>query len=141
MGYLLEARASDSWLRLVRKFEEILRDRLGDNLVRIIARSSPDDLVYESNVLVVVRRADLDTVRKVSRAALDAMEQTGLEGISPMTVREGDPIEGAFFSREEEEIDSDSWLRLVRKFEEILRDRLGDNLVRIIARSSPDDLV
>ncbi len=90
VGYLLEARASDSWLRLVRKFEEILRDRLGDNLVRIIARSSPDDLVYESNVLVVVRRADLSTVREVSRAALDAMEQTGLEGISPMTVREGE---------------------------------------------------
>ena len=90
VGYLLDVKASDSWLKLVRRFERILRDKLGDNLVRIIARSSPEDLVYESNVLVVVRRADLKALREVSRAALEAMERTGLEGISPMTVEEGE---------------------------------------------------
>jgi len=90
VGYLLEMGVPESWLNLVKRFEEILRERMGDNLVRIVARSSPDDLVYESNVLVVVRKADMNTIREVSRAAIDAMEATGVEGISPMTVEEGD---------------------------------------------------
>jgi len=141
VGYLLEMRAPESWVNLVKKFEGILRERIKDNLVRIIARSSPDDLVYESNVLVVVKRADLDTIREVSRAALDAMETTGIEGISPMTVEEGDRAEEAFFSKSGRKIDPESWVNLVKKFEEILRRRIGGNLVRIIARSSPDDLV
>jgi len=134
-------RTYENWLKLVRKFEEILRERIKDNLVRIIARSSPDDLVYESNVLVVVRKADISTIREVSKAAIDAMEATGIEGISPMTVEEGDRAEEAFFSKSEREIDPESWLNLVKMFENILRERIKDDLVRVIARSSPDDLV
>jgi len=141
VGYLLEMGVPESWLNLVKKFEEILKERMRDNLVRIIARSSPDDLVYESNVLVVVKKADISTIRKVSRAAIDAMEATGIEGISPMTVEEGDRAEEAFFSKSGRKIDPESWLNLVKKFEEILRERIKDNLVRVIARSSPDDLV
>jgi len=79
-------------------FENILRERMRDNLVRIAVRSSPDDLVYESNVLVVVRRADLGIIREVSKAAIDAMEITGPEEISPTTVTEGDALEKIFLS-------------------------------------------
>jgi hypothetical protein len=32
----------------------------------------------------------------VSRAALDAMEDTGIEGLSPITISEGDPMEHEF---------------------------------------------
>jgi hypothetical protein len=86
----------DDWIKLVRRFEEILRERIGDRFIRLVARSSPDDLVYESNVAVVVRKADLSTMREVSRAALDAMEDTGMEGLSPITISEGDPMEHEF---------------------------------------------
>ncbi|MGC9021309.1 MAG: hypothetical protein ACP5KE_08905 [Candidatus Methanodesulfokora sp.] len=140
IAYLLELGAGEEWLRLLRRFEEILRDRLRGKLVRIIARS-PDDLIYESNVAVVVKRADFETVREVNRAALDAMEETGLEGLSPITISEGDRIEEAFLSRlRERRISKEEWASLLRRFEEILRDRLGGRLVRIVARS-PDDLI
>ncbi|MGC8933449.1 MAG: hypothetical protein ACP5LQ_09235, partial [Candidatus Methanodesulfokora sp.] len=96
LSRLRERRISkEEWASLLRRFEEILRDRLGGRLVRIVARS-PDDLIYESNVAVVVKRADFETVREVNRAALDAMEETGLEGLSPITISEGDRIEDEF---------------------------------------------
>jgi len=142
IAYILEMRVDKGWLRLVRRFEEILRERIGDRIVRIIARSSPDDLIYGSNVAVVVEKADADLTKEVSRAALDAMEDTGTEGLSPITISEGDPIEISFMGRYEKRIvGKDDWIKLVRRFEEILRERIGDRFIRLVARSSPDDLV
>ncbi|WP_052568174.1 hypothetical protein [Candidatus Korarchaeum cryptofilum] len=96
IAYILEMRVEKGWLKLIRRFEEILRERIGDRIVRIIARSSPEDLIYGSNVAVVVERADTDLTREVSRAALDAMEEVGMEGLSPITISEGDPMEHEF---------------------------------------------
>jgi len=142
IAYILEMRVEKGWLKLVRRFEEILRERIGDRIVRIIARSSPDDLIYGSNVAVVVEKADADLTKEVSRAALDAMEDTGMEGLSPITISEGDPIEISFIGRYEKRIaGKDDWIKLVRRFEEILRERIGDRFIRLVARSSPDDLV
>ena len=142
IAYILEMRVEKGWLRLVRRFEEILRERIGDKIVRIIARSSPDDLIYGSNVAVVVEKADADLTKEISRAALDAMEDTGIEGLSPITISEGDPIEISFIGRYEKRIaGKDDWIKLVRRFEEILRERIGDRFIRLVARPSPDDLV
>ena len=142
IAYILEMRVDKGWLRLVRRFEEILRERIGDKIVRIIARSSPDDLIYGSNVAVVVEKADADLTKEISRAALDAMEDTGIEGLSPITISEGDPIEISFMGRYEKRIaGKDDWIKLVRRFEEILRERIGDRFIRLVARPSPDDLV
>jgi hypothetical protein len=96
IAYILDMRVEKGWLKLIRRFEEILRERIGDRIVRIIARSSPDDLIYGSNVAVVVERTDADLTREVSRAALDAMEEVGIEGLSPITIPEGDPMEHEF---------------------------------------------
>jgi len=135
-------RVEKGWLKLIRRFEEILRERIGDRIVRIIARSSPDDLIYGSNVAVVVERADADLTREVSRAALDAMEEVGIEGLSPITIPEGDPIEISFMGRYEKRIAGEGeWIKLIRRFEEILRERIGDRFIRLVARPSPDDLV
>jgi hypothetical protein len=142
IAYILEMRVEKGWIKLVRRFEEILRERIGDRIVRIIARSSPDDLIYGSNVAVVVEKADADLTKEVSRAALDAMEDTGIEGLSPITISEGDPIEISFMGRYEKRIvGKDDWIKLVRRFEEILRERIGDRFIRLVARPSPDDLV
>ncbi|RLG53572.1 MAG: hypothetical protein DRN99_06495 [Thermoproteota archaeon] len=88
--YLVELTAEESWLSLVKAFEAELKQRLRSRLKGIIARSSSDDLVYESNVLVVVDRADLEAIRAVVEAASAAQERTGLEGLSPMTVSQED---------------------------------------------------
>ena len=142
IAYILEMRVEKGWLKLIRRFEEILRERIGDRIVRIIARSSPEDLIYGSNVAVVVERADTDLTREVSRAALDAMEEVGMEGLSPITISEGDPIEISFMGRYEKRIaGKDEWIKLIRRFEEILRERIGDRFIRLVARPSPDDLV
>jgi hypothetical protein len=142
IAYILDMRVEKGWLKLIRRFEEILRERIGDRIVRIIARSSPEDLIYGSNVAVVVERADADLIREVSRAALDAMEEVGIEGLSPITIPEGDPIEISFMGRYEKRIaGKDEWIKLIRRFEEILRERIGDRFIRLVARPSPDDLV
>jgi hypothetical protein len=142
IAYILDMRVEKGWLKLIRRFEEILRERIGDRIVRIIARSSPDDLIYGSNVAVVVERTDADLTREVSRAALDAMEEVGIEGLSPITIPEGDPIEISFMGRYEKRIaGKDEWIKLIRRFEEILRERIGDRFIRLVARPSPDDLV
>ena len=85
----MELTAEESWLSLVKAFEAELKQRLRSRLKGIIARSSSDDLVYESNVLVV-DRADLEAIRAVVEAASAAQERTGLEGLSPMTVPQED---------------------------------------------------
>ena len=142
IAYILDMRVAEDWLRLVRKFEEILRNRIGEKVVRIIARSSPDDLIYGSNVAIVVEKADANLIKEVSRAALDAMEEVGIDGLSPITISEGDPMEHAFMGRYgERALEGEDWLRLVRKFEEILRERIGEEFIKLLARPSPDDLV
>ncbi|RLG51246.1 MAG: hypothetical protein DRN96_05735 [Thermoproteota archaeon] len=87
LAYLVDLSRGE-WVRLVREFERLLRAKLGSRLRKVIARSSPDDMVYESNVLVIVDKADLSAMRAVAKAALEAQEKTGLEGLSPMTTEE-----------------------------------------------------
>ena len=82
----MELRADEDWMRLIRMFEGIISSRLKNRLVRIIARSSPNDLIYESNVVVVVDKADIEVIREVGKAALEAMEKTGVEGLNPITI-------------------------------------------------------
>jgi hypothetical protein len=86
IAYLVELRADEDWMRLIRMFEGIISSRLKNRLVRIIARSSPNDLIYESNVVVVVDKADIEVIREVGKAALEAMEKTGVEGLNPITI-------------------------------------------------------
>ena len=142
IAYILEMRVAGDWLKLVRRFEDILRERIGEKIVRIIARSSPDDLIYGSNVAIVVEKADAHLIKEVSRAALDAMEEIGVDGLSPITIAEGDPMEHAFMGRYgERAVEREDWLKLVRRFEEILRERIGEEFIKLVARPSPDDLV
>ncbi len=142
IAYILEMRVAGDWLKLVRRFEDILRERIGEKIVRIIARSSPDDLIYGSNVAIVVEKADAHLIKEVSRAALDAMEEIGVDGLSPITITEGDPMEHAFMGRYgERAVEREDWLKLVRRFEEILRERIGEEFIKLVARPSPDDLV
>jgi Fe-S oxidoreductase len=85
-----EKMRDEDWIKLVREFEDELVKRLGGRLRRVVARSSPDDLVYESNVFVFVDSVDMDVMREVAKAALEVQKRLGMEGLSPMTVREGE---------------------------------------------------
>ncbi|WP_232474023.1 hypothetical protein [Sulfolobus acidocaldarius] len=59
------------WGKALFKFSESLVNKLGDNLVMIIGLENEDELVYDSNVLVVVRSKDDETVREIARTALE----------------------------------------------------------------------
>ncbi|MDK2463594.1 MAG: hypothetical protein QI223_02310 [Candidatus Korarchaeota archaeon] len=71
------------WLELVREFQAELQRRLGRRLRRVVARSSPDDLLYDGNVFVFVDRVDAEALRLVAWAALDVQRRLGVEGLSP----------------------------------------------------------
>jgi len=138
ISYLIDLRADPDWIKLVREFEDELVKRLGGRLRRVVARSSPDDLVYESNVFVFVDSVDMDVMREVAKAALEVQKRLGMEGLSPMTVREGEILDS---STAQEKMRDEDWIKLVREFEDELVKRLGGRLRRVVARSSPDDLV
>ena len=88
ISYLLDKRVKKSWLKLVRTFSDELEKELGEELLRVMALPSPDDLVYESNVLIVVREARPEVVKLVSRLALMAQERVGVSGLNFLVVSE-----------------------------------------------------
>jgi len=62
-----------------------LRSAFGTRLLRIIALPSPEDEVYESNILVVIKSATQEDVRKV----MDIAVRSG-ENLNPLVVNEED---------------------------------------------------
>ncbi len=82
---IIEMQGPEIWRESVLKFTRKLREVFGDRLLRVIALPSPDDQVYESNVLVVLRKASLDDVSKVVEVAVESGER-----INPLVVDEGD---------------------------------------------------
>ncbi len=62
------------WDLAISQFFIRLHSDLKDNLVGIVA---PEAEVYESNVLVIVRRRDLDTVSRILRIAGEVEDMFG----------------------------------------------------------------
>ena len=96
-AYLLDLKADKDWIRLVERFKARLIDRLGETLLKIIASYSPEDRIYESNVLVIVERDEPEVVQAVIDAAIEAERYEGVEGVlSPLvaTPNERRLIEG-----------------------------------------------
>ncbi len=88
IAYLVSFDANKRWISLLEAFKQELESILGSNLVKLVALPSSNSSVYESNVLVIVREASLQTISKVSEAALRAQEKTGLSGLNPLTISE-----------------------------------------------------
>ncbi len=86
-AYIVDLKADRRWIELIERFKADLLERFGDSLLKIVALYSPNDRVYESNVLVVVKKGDQETVERVIEAAIEAERSMGLEGvISPLVV-------------------------------------------------------
>jgi len=73
------------WRNTVMSFAQSLRSAFGTRLLRIIALPSPEDEVYESNILVVIKSATQEDVRKV----MDIAVRSG-ENLNPLVVNEED---------------------------------------------------
>jgi len=106
ISYLLDKRVEKTWLKLIRTFSDELEAELGDRLLRIIALPSPDDLVYESNVLVVVKEANSETVKLVGRLALKAQEKVGASGLNFLVVSEQDEWAQRAFESYKKEVET-----------------------------------
>ncbi|MCC6029871.1 MAG: hypothetical protein LM591_07005, partial [Candidatus Korarchaeum sp.] len=59
---VLEMRGPEGWTASIIKLAEGLMLHFGKRLKRVIALPSPDDQVYDSNVLVVIEKPTLDDV-------------------------------------------------------------------------------
>ena len=129
---IIEMQGPEIWRESVLKFTRKLREVFGDRLLRVIALPSPDDQVYESNVLVVLRKASLDDVSKVVEVAVESGER-----INPLVVDEGDEAVMKFLAAPMKE----GWEGEDLRFAENLRRAFGDRLLRVIALPSPDDQV
>ncbi len=108
IAYLISFNTSKAWINLLEFFREELESVLGSELIRLVALPSSNSLVYESNVLVVVREASLKTISKVSEAALKAQMKAGVTGLNPLTISESEEwIKKAFEGAEEIELGKD----------------------------------
>nr|MDO8090293.1 hypothetical protein [Candidatus Sigynarchaeota archaeon] len=66
--YVILFDGDPEWARLVNLFAQLLYLQLGDRLVSVIALPREDDLLYESNVLVVVREVGAEVDGRIIRA-------------------------------------------------------------------------
>ncbi|MGC8948662.1 MAG: hypothetical protein ACP5OK_04930 [Thermoprotei archaeon] len=78
------------WRESLNKFEDVL-GRKPLPLVGILASSSPDDLVDECNVLVVVKEKAHAWIKAVVDAKMEVDQTLGDTGIIPMVVDENSP--------------------------------------------------
>ncbi|MGC9103961.1 MAG: hypothetical protein ACP5JF_04105 [Candidatus Methanodesulfokora sp.] len=72
---VMEMSSSKKWRSAILKFIDKLESSFPDRLVRVIALSSPDDEVYESNVLVVLKEIRPEDFELVSRVASEVGER------------------------------------------------------------------
>ncbi len=67
--------SSHEWLDVILSYASKLRETYGDRLVRVVALPSPDQEVYESNVLVVLDRYSSEDMEKVVELALEVNDR------------------------------------------------------------------
>ncbi|MEM0268531.1 MAG: hypothetical protein QXI51_04185 [Candidatus Korarchaeum sp.] len=68
---VLEMTSESSWREAVMRFAEGLKKVFGDRLLRVIALPSPDDDVYDSNVLVIMSKPNQSDRMEVVRIAVE----------------------------------------------------------------------
>ncbi|MCD6244433.1 MAG: hypothetical protein J7J65_04265 [Candidatus Korarchaeota archaeon] len=84
IALLEDLRTRKEWRALVRAFIEELSSL---PVRQVIALPSPDDKVYDSNVLVVLEEDTPEDTMEVVKAAVRAERRMGVEGIlSPLAV-------------------------------------------------------
>jgi intergrase/recombinase len=132
---VLEMRGPEGWTASIIKFAEGLMLHFGKRLKRVIALPSPDDQVYDSNVLVVIEKPTLDDVKIVMELAVRSGER-----LNPLVVDEGDE-EAVRIFMSSFQIPKADWNYEHVKFAEGLMLHFGKRLKRVIALPSPDDQV
>ncbi len=104
----LLVRGTGLWGRSVLLFAERLSSRLDDNLIMVAALEEEEPLLYESNVLVVVKERKEDVVAEVLKAKREVEIEFGERvTISPLITTPEDPAIEAFLDE----------ANLVRRFE------------------------
>jgi len=132
---VLEMQGPERWRNTVIIFAQSLRSAFGTRLLRVIALPSPEDEVYESNILVVIKSATQEDVRKV----MDIAVRSG-ENLNPLVVNEEDEEAVAKFMGAARAPGAE-WGTEPEIFAQSLRSAFGTRLLRVIALPSPEDEV
>ena len=133
MPIVLEMRSRAEWRETLIRFAEELRKEFGDRLIRVIALPSPEDEVYDSNVLVVMDEPDQRDRMTVIEIAVRVGEK-----INPLVVGEDEEDAVRAFLAVPFRT---HWDGEHIRFAEELRKEFGDRLIRVIALPSPEDEV
>ena len=126
---VVNLRSPKDWRLKVQEFVARLEDRFNGRLLLLVALPSPSDLLYDSNVLVV-----LDDIRP---GDLEAVVSLAPEDVNPLVVPSGDrDAIDAFLNYEKDDIDKDEWLSRVGQFARSLKGKLGDRFLLLMALPS-----
>ncbi|RDD53666.1 MAG: hypothetical protein BA066_03130 [Candidatus Korarchaeota archaeon NZ13-K] len=80
-------RTERSWRELIRALIQELSELLPDKVRLVVALPSPEDRLYDSNVLVMLDECDPKASMLVMRATVNAEERLGVGGVlSPLVV-------------------------------------------------------
>ncbi|MDK2372937.1 MAG: hypothetical protein QI197_06120 [Candidatus Korarchaeota archaeon] len=92
---MIDLTTDKSWREMLSIF--LLELERIPGVLKLIALPSPDDRIYESNVLVVVREYSYELVLRIMEAAVRAERRAGVHGIlSPTVATPDEPVVSEF---------------------------------------------
>ena len=77
--------SGSKWASAITEFFERVKEELGDDLLEVVAAPDEEAMVYDSNVLVIVRRNSAEVRHTVVRAETEVERIYGVS-ISPLIV-------------------------------------------------------
>jgi len=114
-----------------------LREKLGHLLVSLVAMPDEGSMAYESNVLVVLKKAGVEEIRKVLRVKVELMFGDKVN-ISPFITTPDDEVVERYINlaTRSGEILPDLWKEAISSFKGRIKKELGDLLIGVKA---PDE--
>ena len=131
-------RAAKPWRELIRALIQELGELIPGRVRLVVALPSPEDRLYDSNVLVVLDEHDPEATMLVMRAAVRAEDRLGVGGVlSPLIVgpEDRDAVERFLSYRREDA----PWGELLATFLQELGELIPGRVRLVVALPSPED--
>ena len=132
MSLIINFKTSKLWREKVERFSNRLSNLFGERLELVASLPSPNDLIYDSNVLVVLDEVKADD--------LEAVASLAPEDVNPLVVPSSD-VRAIDAFLHYERSSPKNWKDKVSEFASCLSNLFGERLELVASLPSPNDLI
>jgi len=134
--------SGSKWASAITEFFERVKEELGDDLLEVVAAPDEEAMVYDSNVLVIVRRNSAEVRHTVVRAETEVERIYGVS-ISPLIVSKKDVgfINSFIRSQMAADVKIGDWISAVKEFYNKIRKSLGDEVLEVVVAPDEDAMI